>query len=244
MVIKRYKPIFKKLARFKQPLFYEKRGKILRFNRYKWQSLKRLYFLKNYKFFKQDASTFKLCQSFFDDKVIRLKKTYKFLLQDKQKLQFYFGNGRLRYFNLKRLANNSLSLSLNKKTSSGSLFLFLLDNRLMNSLYRLSFVPTLLDAKRLISCNHVKIADSTVFSSTYALKKSDIVVLDPAIVYVLFIQYLRFNFPFFYFRRKRWCCARISKKITSFSHTFVDVNRDASLSHLKFGLETLKNLKT
>jgi ribosomal protein S4 len=240
MVIKRYKPRYKRLVSFRHPLFYEKRGKIIKFNRSKWHLLKRLYFLKKFKFFKQDVSVLRFSKSFFEDNIVRLKKTYKFLLQDKQKLQFYFGSRRMRYFNLKRLAKCALRLSLNNKVSPGASFLFLLDNRLINILYRLNLVPSALDAKRLIDGGHVCINGTFLLSSTYILKKSDMVILDPAICFLLYIQYLRFTFPFFYFRRKKWCCKKIFKKFFSFFNSFVVLNQDKSLLFLKFGLENVK----
>ena len=49
MVLKRYASKYKKLARFKQPLWLEKRGKIKKFKREKWGGAKRFYFPKRRK---------------------------------------------------------------------------------------------------------------------------------------------------------------------------------------------------
>ena len=121
MVLKRYASKYKKLARFKQPLWLEKRGKIKKFKREKWGGAKRFYFPKRRKeeFLNQDLSSLSTGDHFDHETILRLKKTYKFLLQDKQRFQFYFGAGRLRFYQLKKVARQAIRTAKIQNLSPG-----------------------------------------------------------------------------------------------------------------------------
>lgn len=243
MSIKRYNPLYKKLVRFRQPLWLENRRKVKKFNRQKWELLKKNYFVNKFKFFNQDAATYNLGKSFHDDKVLRLKKTHKYLLQDKQRLQFYFGRGRLKYFQLKLLSKKALKLSKNKDIFAASMLLYLLDNRLYNLFYRLGFVFSSMQAKKIINCDHVRVNNNSVICPTYVLKKYDMVRIDPAWVPFTKLFYLRYNFPFFYLKHKRWSCNIVSKKKLCFSNSFL-INSSGCVSpFLKANLQKLLLLK-
>lgn len=243
MSIKRYTPHYKKLARFRQPLWLEKRGKVKKFNRQKWEASKKTYFPNKFKFFNQNAAAYNLGKDFNDDKIIRFKKTYKYILQDKQRLQLYFGAGRLRYYQLKALSKTALRLGKNKTSLPASMLLYLLDNRLQNVFYRLSFVSSLMQGKRIINCGHVKIGTSLVTNSTYLVKRFDLIQLDPAVSQLITLLYLRYNFPFFYFKRKRFCCNMISRRISCFSDGFLANNSQNSFIFIQSTLEKIKRYR-
>ena len=205
MVIKRYASKYKKLARFKQPLWLEKRGKIKKFKREKWGGAKRFYFPKRRKeeFLNQDISALSCGDHFDHDNILRLKKTYKFLLQDKQRFQFYFGAGRLRFYQLKKVARKAIRIAKIRNLSPAKIFLHLFESRLINLFYRLGFVSSLSQSRRLLSANRVKIENSIVKNPGFYLKNNNLICLDPLNSLYSLKHYLRLNAPFFYFRKKK-----------------------------------------
>lgn len=241
MSIKRYTPKFKKLARFRQPIWLEKRGKIVKFNRQKWETLKKNYSPRKYKFFNQDVAACNLGKNFNDEKFIRLKKTYKNLLQEKQRLQLYYGAGRMRYYQLKRLARKAFQQAKIKKLSTGTVMLNLLESRLKNVVYRLGFVSSVMQAKKLINCSHVKVSGVVTKNATLNLQKFDSIVLDPALLHDLTGRYLKSTFPFFFFRYKDRCREIILKKAQSFSKPFVENNLSPFLEYSRTNIQRFKN---
>lgn len=240
MSIKRYIPKFKKLARFRQPIWLEKRGKIVKFNRQKWDILKKNYSPRKYKFFNQDVAACNLGKTFNDEKFIRLKKTYKYLLQEKQRLQLYYGAGRMRYYQLKRLARRAFREANRRKVSTGVVMINLLESRLKNIVYRLGFVSSLMQAKKLINCGHVKVSNTVTRNATINLQKFDTIAIDPAIVHDLTGRYLKSTFPFFFFRYKNRCREIILKKAHSFSKPFIENNLLSLLGHSRSSLQSFK----
>lgn len=205
MVLKRYASKYKKLARFKQPLWLEKRGKIKKFKREKWGGAKKFYFPKRRKeeFLNQDLSSLSTGDHFDHENILRLKKTYKFLLQDKQRFQFYFGAGRLRFYQLKKVAREAIRTAKIRNLSPGKVFLHLFESRLINLFYRLGFVSSLAQSRRLIAGSRLKVEKTLVKNPGFSLKNNEMISLDPSTALYTLKHYLRLNASFFYFRKKK-----------------------------------------
>ena len=116
----------------KRGLYRKNKCKIKKFRKQKWSGIKRFYYPKRYKFFNQDKSAYSLSRTFEDEKSIRMKKTYKFLLMDKQKLQLFYGAGRLRTYQLRYLTKEAIRISQNTGTGPAKVMLSLMENRTQN----------------------------------------------------------------------------------------------------------------
>ena len=225
MSIKRYCSKYKKLAKLNQPIWLEKGRKIKKFNRQKWDILKKSYEFKKYKFFNQDTSTSVLAKDYEQEKSIRLKKTYKFILHNKQRLQLYYGYNRLKYFQLKNLSRKSMQMAKNRKVLSGKVFMSLLENRLQNVLYRLNFVSSLMQARKLVNSKHIRIEKNKLLNCFYSITFNKGIQIDPSITPHIIGSHLRMNYPFFYFTKKKQCREMIYKKQQSFSKSFFSSNK-------------------
>lgn len=236
MAIKRYISKYKKLARFQQPLWYEKRSKIRKFKKQKWERLKKLYYPRKLKFFVQDTSTCFLTRHYNVDRVVRLKKTYKHLLRDKQRLQLYYGNGRYRLYQLKNLVQQG---SNSGKTPVKTLF-SLLENRLDVVLYRLALVSSIAQARKLITTGRIKIGSTLVKNANYLLKPNDQIIFDNSLKDKIFGLYLRNHAPFFFFRYKSERRFHISQRRKFWKKCFLSKTLSQSLLDLKQSLYQLK----
>lgn len=203
MAIKRYSSKYKKLARFIYPVWYEKRVKIRKFSKQKWERVKKRFYPRKLKFYRQDVSSYPLTRRYSVDRSIRLKKVYKFLLRDKQRLQLYYGVGKFRFFQLKNMAKKTRSRVVSRKLTLGKAMLSLLEDRLDTALYRVCFVGSIPQARKLIQDGRVKVGDSLIKNSNYTLKPNDIISFDPFIKDYIFGIYLRNHMPYFFFRYKQ-----------------------------------------
>lgn len=203
MALKRYLPKYKKLARFQHPVWFEKRIKIRKFKKQKWERVKKLYFPRKVKIFRQDVSAYPVTFNYDNDRVIRLKKTYKYVLRDKQRFQLYYGCGRIRYFQLKNLVKKIHKRVLSRKLTPATALLSLLEDRLDIVLYRLSLINSILQAKKLIQEGRVMVGQEIVKNTKYLLKSNDFLSLDPFIKEKIFGIFLRTHTPFFFFRYKQ-----------------------------------------
>lgn len=241
MSIKRYTPKYKKLNRLRQAFWREKGAKIKRFKKQKWDSIKKFYYPRKYRFFNQDKSAYPVNRDFEDEKSVRLKKTYKFLLLNKQRLQLYYGAGRLKYYQLKSLAQEALRLSKKAQVSPAKSMLSLVENRLQNLLYRLGYVSSLMEARRLINAGHIQISDNISKNCSYNLKKFDILKLDPVKSHEIMSNYLKQNMLLFYFRHKRLRRKFLFKKSSSFNNSIILNNSYNFYDSLKMKTKALKN---
>lgn len=224
MAIKRYTPKYKKLHRLRQAFWLEKGPKIKKFKKQKWENLKEFYYPKRYRFYNQDKSAYPVSWGFEDEKSIRLKKTYKFLLLDKQRLQLYYGAGRLKHYQLKSLVSKAQCLGKKDVVSPARRMLFLVENRLQNLLYRLGFVSSLMEARRFVQSGHIKISGDVIKNCAYLLKKFDILKLDPAKSYEIIARYLKQNILVFYFKRRKLRRRAIYKRRQTFVASAVSIN--------------------
>lgn len=241
MSIKRYTPKYKKLNRLRQAFWLEKGAKIKRFQKQKWEGLKKFYYPRKYRFYNQDKSAYPVSKDFEDEKSIRLKKTYKFLLLDKQRLQLYYGAGRLKYYQLKTLTKEAFRLSKKTHVSPAKTMLSLVENRLQNLLYRLGFVSSLMEARRFIHSGHIQISDNLTKNCSYNLKKFDTIKLDPIKSHEILSRYLKQNVLVFYFRHKRLRRKFLYKKAHSFTKSVVLNNSYNFYDSLKARIKAFKN---
>lgn len=243
MAIKRYTPKYKKLNKLKQAFWFEKKGKIKKFRKQKWSGIKRFYYPKRYKFFNQDKSAYSLSKSLEDEKSVRMKKTYKFLLMDKQKLQLFYGAGRLRTYQLRELTNQAIRISQNSATSPAKVMLSLMENRTQNLLYRLGFASSLMEARRFIHSDHIQVSNEIVKNCTYTLKKLDSLKVDPARLHEIIAHYLKQTALVFYFKQKRLRRKILFRKQQSFSNSIILNNTFNLYDNSKAIVFALKNRK-
>lgn len=243
MAIKRYTPKYKKLNKLKQAFWFEKKGKVKKFRKQKWSGIKRFYYPKRYKFFNQDKSAYSLSKTLEDEKSIRMKKTYKFLLMDKQKLQLFYGAGRLRTFQLRQLAQEAIRLSQNSAISPAKAMLSLMENRTQNLLYRLGFVSSLMEARRLIHSDHIQVSNAIVKNCPYTLKKLDSLKVDPARSHEIVAHYLKQTALVFYFKHKKLRRKFLFRKQQAFSNSVVLNNTFNLYDNFKATVFALKNKK-
>lgn len=228
MNLKRYIPLYKKLKRIKNSIWLEKRENFRKFERKKWVGYRLV--SNKYKFFNQGIVTAFSAQKFKETKFSRIRKVYRYLLRDKQKLQLYFDRNRLRHFQLKILSLKALKISYSRNINSSNSFLYLLDTRLKNILYRLGFLSSIVQARKLIYFNHVKVNTAIVSFSSFLLKDYDFIYLDPGFHSVLRIWHLKNTFPLTYLKRKKWCYKKNIKQHLFFFEGFLKKEKSYNLS--------------
>ena len=221
MAIKRYSPKFKKLKRFKHALCFENALKINGFLKQKWEDKKKSYFPYKYRFYDQDRSAYMGSKDFDEERSIRLKKVYKFLLIDKQRFQRYYGGGRIRHYQIKSLARKSFRLTKNTNSTPVKSALSLLENRLQTLLYHLRFAPSLMDARHMILSKRFKVSGELVDNCSQLLKKSDIISIDPVGLTDIIGGYLLQTNLLYYFRSKRYRRKLLFKKLKTFLSSLV-----------------------
>jgi ribosomal protein S4 len=202
MAIKRYIPKYKILAKIRQAVWLNKRAKIKKFKKQKWDGKVRLYFPRKPKLFDQDCSVFSVANDFEHDRVTRLKNTYKFLLQDKQVLKLYYGERRLKLYQIKNFAFLAKKLSQSKDFSGGKIFFHLMENRLEVCLYRLGLVRSLMQARKLLASSCTRVNNQLVKNLGFSLSAGSFVQIDSFKSIELLARYLKYNTPFFYFRKR------------------------------------------
>lgn len=241
MSIKRYTPRFKSLVRLKQCLWLEKSLKLKKFNKEKWQNLRRNLSFQKIKYLSQDVSSLRLSDKYITKDVfsIRLRKTYRFLLCAKQRLQKLYGMGRLKHYQLKKLALIAEQRGKTSSCSSSSFFQHLLEGRLSFSLYRASLVRSLLQGRRLVESGKVKVLEEKVGSAFAIFPKDKLLSIDFLKVYDLQDQFLKFRLPLFYSRSREERRKSMFKKKQQARLTLLSTNRIFILTHYKNNLETL-----
>ena len=244
MAIKRYTPKYKKLNKLRQAFWFEKRGKIKKFRKQKWLGIKRFYYPKRYKSFNQDKSAYFLSHNFDDEKSIRMKKTYKFLLRDKQKLQLFYGAGRLRTYQLRQLTKEAMRISQNAAVNPAKVMLSLMENRTQNLLYRLGFASSLMEARRFIHSGHIQISNEVVKNCVYTLGKSDFLKVDPTRLHEIVAHYLKQNALVFHFKQKKLRRKFLFQKQQAFANSIILNNTFNMYDNFKATILALKNIKS
>lgn len=244
MAIKRYIPKYKILAKLRQVLWLNKRAKIKKFKKQKWDGKTRLYFPRKPKLFDQDSSVFSVANDFEQDRVTRLKKTYKFLLQDKQVFKLYYGERRLRQYQIKHIAFLARKLSQSRNFSGGKFFFHLMENRLEVSLYRLGLVSSLMQARKLLYSSCIRVNDRQVKNLGFSLGVGSFVQIESFKFVELLARYLKYNTPFFYFRKREYRKLFLFERKDFVQHDILMRERFLFLNFLKHFLIQFKTFKT
>jgi len=165
---RRNRPLYKKLLPLRKNV--QNTDKLMTFKKKKWQNLQRLILKlgkrKFYDHMSQFLSNFKI---FFN-------KKFKYNLQNKQRLSFYYGTLRRGY--LKRTVKSTLSEFKKKNMHATVQFIEKLETRLDTALYRAYFSHSFNNARQLISHKKVYVNNKIVQHNSYLLKKGDIITID------------------------------------------------------------------
>jgi len=165
---RRTRLLYKKLLPLRKNV--QNTDKLMTFKKKKWQNLQRLILKlgkrKFYDHMSQFLSNFKI---FFN-------KKFKYNLQNKQRLSFYYGTLRRGY--LKRTVKSTLSEFKKKNVHATVQFIEKLETRLDTALYRAYFSHSFNNARQLISHKKVYVNNKIVQHNSYLLKKGDIITLD------------------------------------------------------------------
>jgi ribosomal protein S4 len=233
MSVKRNFPRFKRISKFKPLVRPEFRAKILlSFAREKWQRIKRGLFPRKFIFYHQDVVNVFLRKKYFVDRTTRRKRIYKFLLRDRQRLQFYYGNGRIKYFQLKALALKALKLSKKNDISGPTAFLAVLEHRLAAFLYRLRLVTFLTDARPFVADGYVEVGNTVIKDYNFTLTESSIVKFDPKILYLINYHYFTQCVTFFYHKHTKLIDTNLLQK--RHYEYLPHINKKKSVKHITF----------
>jgi ribosomal protein S4 len=181
-MIKNYKNkrklFYKKCLKYRTNIQYRKRLLLFKFKKRKWtnfiQYLKRVHKRRRHFSKIYDVNRYALPRNsaFF-------RKKYRIILQNKQKINFYYG-GLKRKFWKKIIARNKKSFWKLKSLKHLAL-LGLLERRLDVVLHRSHFTSSIRHARQLIRHGHVKLNDFTVTESSVMLKNNDKITLTKTI---------------------------------------------------------------
>jgi ribosomal protein S4 len=233
MSVKRNFPRYKRISKFKPLVRPELRSKILlNFTREKWRNIKKKLFPRKFICYHQDVGNVFLRKKYFVDRTTRRKRIYRFLLRDRQRLQFYYGNGRIRYFQLKALGLKALKFSKNNDISGPTAFLAVLEHRLAAFLYRLRFVTFLTDARPFVADGYVEVGNTVIKDYNFTLTEFSIVKFDPKILYFINYHYFTQCVTFFYEKHTYLIDTIILQKRHYEYLPFV--NKEKSVKHIVF----------
>lgn len=187
---KKRKLLYKKCLNFRTNIQYRKRLLFLNFSKRKWNDyldfLNRFYkrrkaFYKLYDINKHSLSRY---SAFF-------RRKYKIILQNNQKMSFYYGGFKKKYLKKQISLINTRKTSFFKNKSSKHVgLLSLLERRLDVVLYRAHFAPTIKTARQLIQHGHIKINNNLVTESSVILKNNDKITLKKTSKFLIY-EYLK-----------------------------------------------------
>jgi len=165
---RRNKPLYKKFLSLRKNI--QNKNKFLKFRKKKWQRFQHLT-LK----FRKESFFDPISYSLFNFKNFFTKK-FKYNLQNKQRLSFFYGKLRKKY--LKNVVK--LVLKGFKKLSLHTTILFIkrLETRLDTALYRAHFSYSFKNARQLISHKKIYVNGKIVQYNSYSLKKGDLITVD------------------------------------------------------------------
>ena len=147
----------------------QNRDKLMKFRKKKWQKFQRLISKFRKRKFHDPISYFLFnFKNFFN-------KKFKYNLQNKQRLSFFYG--KLRKSFLKKLVRSTLREFKNLNMHATILFIRKLETRLDTALYRAHFSYSFRNARQLISHKKIYVNDKIVQYNSYVLKKGDLITL-------------------------------------------------------------------
>lgn len=172
------KLLYKKCLNFRTNVQYRKRLLLFKFKKRKWNTflhfLKRTYKRRNTFYKLYDVNRYILSQTsaFF-------RRKYKMILHNKQKISFYYGGLKRKFW------KKQINYVLNRKKSFFKLKFFkhlvllnLLERRIDVLLYRVHFASSIRNARQLIRQGHVNLNDSVITKSSIQLKNNDKISLN------------------------------------------------------------------
>lgn len=171
----RYKPFFKKILWLRENIPHT--NKIFKFKKKKWEKFIIAYKrkLRRYKKFKpQDQSRYVVSK--YPNKWSSYKNRSKISLQAYKIFNIFYGILR------KKVIRKHIRLNLKEKKKSRDMsnkFLGRFEKRLDTVLYRAKFVRSIRTARQLIVHSKVFVNRRKVTTSSYVLKKGDLVSIDP-----------------------------------------------------------------
>jgi ribosomal protein S4 len=165
------------------------------------------------------------------------------LLQDKQGFQLYYGARRLKLYQLKHFASLARRLGQRRKLSFGKVFFHLMENRLEVGLYRLGLVTSLMQSRKLLATHRVKVNSDLVKNFGSKLKYSDIIRIEGTKSTEILARYLKFNVPFFYFRKKEQSRSSLIERKEYAQNNFLIRENMSFFYFLKASLSQLGSLK-
>jgi ribosomal protein S4 len=164
----RTRPLYKKLLPLRKNI--QNNDKLRAFKRKKWQNLQRLILkLRKHRFYDPISQFLSNFKNFFN-------KKFKYNLQNKQRLSYYYGTLRRSY--LKRTVKSTLGEFKKRDAHATVRFIEKLETRLDTALYRAYFAHSFNNARQLISHKKVYVNNKIVQHNSYLLKKGDIITLD------------------------------------------------------------------
>lgn len=169
-----HKPLYKKILPLKKNI--QNNNKILKFNKLKWQKFQHLTSKKKKNFYDPISYCLFNFKNFFN-------KKFKYNLQNKQRLSFYYGKLRKRY--LKRIVKLILKESKKLNIRAPILFIQKLEARLDTALYRTHFCHSFYSASQLISHQKIYVNNKIVQHKFFELKKGDLITFDDSIHHII-----------------------------------------------------------
>lgn len=169
----RHKPIYKKFINLRSNILNNK--KIFKFKKQKWNTLV-FHLLKNLKKYRHKPYTL---GNFYIPKFASsgnsFKKQFKINLQNKKKLNIFYG-GLLK----KKIKKQVESILYSKKSVDfNSALIELFESRLDSVLFRSYFSSSFRNSGQIISHGCIKVNNKTITNKSYLLKSGDLISINP-----------------------------------------------------------------
>jgi ribosomal protein S4 len=169
------KPLWKSFLPLKKNV--QNNNKIIKFNKLKWQKFQHSTSKRKKKIFYDPVSYFlSNFKNFFN-------KKFKYNLQNKQRLSFYYGKLRKTY--LKKIVKLVLKRSKKLNIRSSILLIQKLEARLDTALYRSHFCHSFHNANQLISHKKIYVNNKIIQHKFFELKKGDLITFDRSVTPII-----------------------------------------------------------
>ena len=174
----RFRPIFKQFIKLRENV--QKRHKLLKFRKKKWELFLKVYTnkLKKFRKFKPlDHSKYFVTK--YGTRGMGYGRRYRDTLQAGKRMRLLYGNLLKKYFQKKIRATLKKKKSTSKNAPHlNTVFLEYFEKRLDTVLYRSKFALTMRNARQLISHGHVSVNKKVVKNKAYTLMDGDLVSLN------------------------------------------------------------------
>lgn len=174
------RPLFKKLLQLKENI--SNTNKIVKFNKLKWQRFKRLIFKKRKKVYNPVTYFLSNFKNFFS-------KKFKYNLQNKQRLSFYYGKLRKNY--LKSMVKITFKQAKKLSIRPSILFIQKLESRLDTALYRAHFCHSRYSANQIISHEKIFVNNKIIKHKFFQLKKGDLITVEKNTHFTIYSNILK-----------------------------------------------------